>query len=159
MYLSMYCLQLTEKGRIITKFCVYFSFCCIIKQLGMPSPPNLTPPYMFHRFYGACSESTLVWVITEPPTTYIRHWISVLPQTWWSPTVGWMKASLITTNVLFQRISTKCLIKRNVLSLYQVSALPRWCGLLILANIIINISACGFSSSLSEVFSLFSLIC
>ena len=30
--------------------------------------------------------------------------VSVLPQTWWSPTVGWMKASLISTNFLFQTI-------------------------------------------------------
>ena len=44
----------------------------------------------------------------EPPGTYIRHWISVLPQTWWSPTAGWMKASLKSTNVLFQRIYQPC---------------------------------------------------
>ena len=36
--------------------------------------------------------------------TYIRHRKSVLPQTQQSPTVGWMKACLITTNVLLQRI-------------------------------------------------------
>ena len=39
----------------------------------------------------------------ESLRTYVRCWISVLPQTWWSPTVGWMKARLNSTNVLFQR--------------------------------------------------------
>ena len=40
----------------------------------------------------------------DPPRTYTRHWFSVLPQIWWSATVGWMKVSHITTNVLFQKI-------------------------------------------------------
>ena len=41
----------------------------------------------------------------EPHRTHIRHSISVLPQSWWSPAVGWMKVCLQQpNNVLFQRI-------------------------------------------------------
>ena len=75
------------------------------KILGMLNPPNLTPPCNFSQvLWSMLREHPCLSMHIEPPRTYIRHWISVLLQTWWSPTVGYMKASLITTNVLFQRI-------------------------------------------------------
>ena len=72
---------------------------------SMLSPPSLTPP---------CTISQVPWSMLSPnlglsmsielPRTHVRRLISILPQTWWSLAVGWMKASLNSTKVLFQRI-------------------------------------------------------
>ena len=53
----------------------------ILTHLGQPNYPCI--------FWQVLS------ILIEPLRTHIRCGISVLPQTWWSPAVGW-----ITTNVL-----------------------------------------------------------
>ena len=65
--------------------------------------PNI-PIQFLQVLWSMLREYPCLSTCIEPPRKYIRHWISVLTQTWWSPTFGWMKASLITTNILFQRI-------------------------------------------------------
>ena len=65
--------------------------------------PN-TPCTFSQVLWSMLGEHPCLSMCIEPPRTYIKWWISVLPQTWWGPTVGWIKASLIATNVLFQRI-------------------------------------------------------
>ena len=67
---------------------------------------SIQPNTLMHIFTGSMehAQRTPLSMHREPPRTYIRHWISVLPKTWWSPTVGWMKTSLNSTNVLLMRI-------------------------------------------------------
>ena len=78
---------------------------CSCKTLDMPSLPNLTTPCTFLQIlWSMLREHLCLNMHIEPPRTYIRHWISVLLQTWCSWTVGWILASLIATNVLFKRI-------------------------------------------------------
>ena len=48
-------------------------------------------------------------MLTEPLRVHIRHSISVFPQTWWSPAVGWMKACL-QQPMFCSRESTNCLM-------------------------------------------------
>ena len=53
----------------------------------------------------ACISSQVLSMLIELLRNHIRCSISVLPQTWWSPAVDWMKACLKqSTKVLFQRI-------------------------------------------------------
>ena len=61
-------------------------------------------PMQFSQFlWIMLREHPCLSMYMEPPRTYIRCWISFLPQTWWSPAVvGWKL--VISTNVLFQRI-------------------------------------------------------
>ena len=76
-----------------------------VQNIGHAQSTQPNTPCIFSQvLWSMLREHPYLSMHIEPPRTYIRHWISVLPQTWWSPAVGWMKASLISTNVLFQRI-------------------------------------------------------
>ena len=55
--------------------------------------------------------------------TYIWHLISVLPQTWWGPAFGWMKASLVASNLLMNR--TDFSWWRQAFTSYQTWWLPQ----------------------------------
>ena len=73
--------------------------------LGKLSAPNLTPPCTYSQApWNMLREHLCLNMQLEPPRTYIRCWILILPQNRWSPAVGWMKASLNSTKVLFQTI-------------------------------------------------------
>ena len=66
--------------------------------------PNTTM-HIFTGLWSMLREHHCLSMCIEPPRTHIICWISFLPQTWWSPTVGWKKASFISTIVLFQKIN------------------------------------------------------
>ena len=67
--------------------------------------PYLTPLHLFSQVSWSMPRPHLLLSMhIEPPRTHLRCLISVFLQTWWSQSVGWMKASLTSTNILFHRI-------------------------------------------------------
>ena len=79
-----------------------------------------TPCKFSQVLWSMLREHHCLRMYIEPPRTHIRCWISFLPQTWWSPIVGWMKASLNSTKVLFQRIYQLLVIQQNEKSTQQI---------------------------------------
>ena len=73
------------------------------KMLGMLNPTNPTPLPILANLISlyipanplpSCNVSHDLSMCIKPHRTHVRCTISVLPQTWWSPAVGWMKACL-----------------------------------------------------------------
>ena len=93
-------------------------------QPSSPTPLNkLNTPIQLSQPNTPCNFLQVLWSILrehpclsmhiEPPKTYARHSISVLLQTWlyfssssdlMTSSCGWMKTSLIATNILFKRV-------------------------------------------------------
>ena len=79
--------------------------CKVHHPLGILSTLNLTALCIYSQvLWSMLREHHYLSMCIEPPRTYLRHWISIFTQTWWSPVADWMKASLNSTNILFQRI-------------------------------------------------------
>ena len=58
-------------------------------------------------------------MLIEPLRTHIRCIISVLPHTWWSSAVGWMKACL-QQPLFCPRESTNCLIRGTIQTFWGI---------------------------------------
>ena len=59
------------------------------EKIAWACPINLTSLWNFSQvLWSMLRENHCLSMCIEPPRTYIRCWISVLPQTWWSPTAG-----------------------------------------------------------------------
>ena len=137
MYMCVYILQISYVHTYIhVSVCMHISIynytdihidmCKAHHPLGMLSPPNQTPQCIFSQVvWNMLRKHHCLSMCIELPRTYIRCWISILPHTWWSPTVVGWKLVLIQQKFCSRESTNYLIIQQNEKST-QYTCLPTY---------------------------------